>query len=205
MSRKEKAMLTRKKIFETSIKLIKEKGYDNVTISEICKESSVAKGTFYVHFDSKEDIVKESYYSDLSEYVLTMYNDYISQEDSNVVSAKNSLSIKEKIIYFIKTEFMFVNHIGFELTCRAYVSNLTECISGKSTHFEKREFGTVLKDLIIAGTSNNSFNSTKTSDELFLYIESFSRGITASWCFSNASFDIVLIGENFIRDMVGNL
>ena len=61
-SRKDKAADTKKRIFETSVALIKSKGYDNVTISEICKAAGLAKGSFYVHYKSKEDIVRESYY-----------------------------------------------------------------------------------------------------------------------------------------------
>ena len=42
-SRKDKAADTKKRIFETSVALIKSKGYDNVTISEICKAAGLAK------------------------------------------------------------------------------------------------------------------------------------------------------------------
>ena len=55
-TRKEKAAETKRKIFETAVRLIKEIGYNNVTISEICKAAGVAKGSFYVHYNSKEDI-----------------------------------------------------------------------------------------------------------------------------------------------------
>ena len=41
-SRKDKAADTKKRIFETSVALIKSKGYDNVTISEICKAAGLA-------------------------------------------------------------------------------------------------------------------------------------------------------------------
>lgn len=80
MLRREKAILTKNKVFETAIELIKEKGYDNVTISQICENAGVAKGTFYVHYKSKEDIIKESYYSDMSEFVMKQYQDLISQD-----------------------------------------------------------------------------------------------------------------------------
>ena len=51
-TRKEKATKTKRKIFETAVRLIKENGYNNVTISEICKSAGVAKGSFYVHYNS---------------------------------------------------------------------------------------------------------------------------------------------------------
>ena len=82
MLRKEKAILTKNKVFETAIKLIKEKGYDNVTVSQICEKAGVAKGTFYVHYKSKEDIVKESYYSDMGVFVLKQYQNLILKDEA---------------------------------------------------------------------------------------------------------------------------
>lgn len=197
MLRKEKAMLTKNNVFETAIELIKEKGYDDVTISEICKKAGVAKGTFYVHYKSKEDIIKESYYSDMSEFVLKQYENLVSQD--------KNMGIKNKIDKFIISEFMFANHVGSTMTCRAYVTNLTECISGSSKHFERRNFTKDLKSLILDGINQKVFNTEQTGEEIFLYLESFVRGVMASWCFSNGEFDIVKTGEKYISEVLKNL
>ena len=47
---------TKRKIFETSMKLFAEKGYDATSIEEITATVGVAKGTLYYHFTSKEEI-----------------------------------------------------------------------------------------------------------------------------------------------------
>ena len=47
---------TKRKIFETSMKLFAEKGYENTSIEEITATVGVAKGTLYYHFASKEEI-----------------------------------------------------------------------------------------------------------------------------------------------------
>lgn len=47
---------TKRKIFETSLKLFSEKGYDATSIEEITAVVGVAKGTLYYHFSSKEEI-----------------------------------------------------------------------------------------------------------------------------------------------------
>ena len=47
---------TRRKIFETSMKLFAAKGYDATSIEEITATVGVAKGTLYYHFSSKEEI-----------------------------------------------------------------------------------------------------------------------------------------------------
>ena len=47
---------TKRKIFETSMKLFAEKGYDATSIEDITATVGVAKGTLYYHFNSKEEI-----------------------------------------------------------------------------------------------------------------------------------------------------
>jgi AcrR family transcriptional regulator len=197
MSRKEKAILTKNKLFETAIGLIKENGYDSVTISQICEKAGVAKGTFYVHYKSKEDIIKESYYSDMSQFVIKQYQNLISQD--------KNMSIKNKIGQFLISELMFTNHVGCTMTCRAYVTNLTECISESSKHFERRGFTKELKMLILEGIDQKVFETDQTGEEIFLYLESFVRGLMASWCFSNAEFDIVKKGEKYIYEILKSL
>nr|WP_242568330.1 TetR/AcrR family transcriptional regulator [Clostridium botulinum] len=54
MLRKEKAILTKNKIFETAIEIIKEKGYNNVTISQICKKAGVARVLFMFIINPKK-------------------------------------------------------------------------------------------------------------------------------------------------------
>jgi len=197
MLRKEKSILTKNKVFETAIELIKEKGYNNVTISHICEKAGVAKGTFYVHYKSKDDIVKESYYSEMGEFVLNQYQSLISEH--------RNMSIKDKIEKFLIAELMFTNHVGYTMTCRAYVTNLTECISESSKHFEKRKFMKDLKMLILEGIDQKVFETDQTGEEIFFYLESFVRGLMASWCFSNAEFDIVKDGEKYINKILKRL
>ena len=57
-NRKELRVLnkTKRKIFEESLKLFAEKGYDNTSIEDITENVGVAKGTLYYHFSSKEEI-----------------------------------------------------------------------------------------------------------------------------------------------------
>ena len=66
---------TKRKIFETSMKLFANKGYDATSIEEITATVGVAKGTLYYHFSSKEEI----------------FNFLV---DEGVKLLKNSISIK---------------------------------------------------------------------------------------------------------------
>ena len=187
-TRKEKAAETKRKIFETAVWLIKENGYNNVSISEICKAAGVAKGSFYVHYNSKEDIVRASYYTDMNEYIHRNYTAFLD--------AHSNVSYNERIIYFMNLELEFAEYAGYEITCLAYTLNLGTCIPGPSEHLAKRGFSKNLYDAIQKNADKNI--STLSSDEIFHYFESVIRGIMATWCFSNNSFSIVEQGKKYI-------
>lgn len=52
---------TRKRITDTAMQLFREKGYENTSVTDICKASGVTKGTFYYHFPNKDEITREFY------------------------------------------------------------------------------------------------------------------------------------------------
>ena len=54
------ALASREKIFSTAQTLFAEKGYNNVSVADICKEAGVSVGLFYNYFRSKSDISIES-------------------------------------------------------------------------------------------------------------------------------------------------
>ena len=47
------------KIIKAALSLINEKGFDNVSVSEITEAAGVSKGAFYIHFKSKEDLIEQ--------------------------------------------------------------------------------------------------------------------------------------------------
>ncbi len=52
-------MDTKSRIMETAFKLLLKKGFDNVSINEVKKESNITTGGFYHHFESKDTLMVE--------------------------------------------------------------------------------------------------------------------------------------------------
>jgi len=50
---------TRVKILKTAFRLIKEQGYDQTKVSDICKASEISRSSFYYHFPTKDAILNE--------------------------------------------------------------------------------------------------------------------------------------------------
>ena len=59
MALTKKAERTKARLMESARRLISEKGFDNISVEDITKDSGVAKGTFYHYFACKEDVVRE--------------------------------------------------------------------------------------------------------------------------------------------------
>lgn len=49
--------LTREKLKAGAVRLLEQSSYHEIRISTFCEEAGLAKGTFYLHFSDKEDLV----------------------------------------------------------------------------------------------------------------------------------------------------
>lgn len=186
--RKEKAAATKEKLFSTAVGLIKEQGYNAVTVSQICRRAGIAKGTFYVHYASKEDIVRESYYSDMDIFIRRRYASFLEKFPDS--------SGGERVFRFLRLELEFAEFAGYELTCLAYAMNLGACVPGPSEHLQKRAFSQILYQEI-AGRMDEVRPGLSAAG-VFTYLESAVRGIMATWCFSNQGFRLGGAGAEYL-------
>ncbi len=58
--RKVRSQQVKQKIFNAALSLIQEKGYEYVTVSNVCQTAQVSVGSFYHHFGNKDELL--SYY-----------------------------------------------------------------------------------------------------------------------------------------------
>jgi AcrR family transcriptional regulator len=57
LGRQERGKETRRKLIRAATKLWSTRGFDAVTVEEICDEAGVGRTTFYLHFESKERLL----------------------------------------------------------------------------------------------------------------------------------------------------
>ena len=55
-----KSQETKAKIFRAARHILQKKGYEQLSIKNICEEAGVSNGSFYHHFKTKDDLL--SYY-----------------------------------------------------------------------------------------------------------------------------------------------
>ena len=123
---------TKRLIFEKSMELFANKGYDSTSIEEITSVVGIAKGTFYYHFQKKEDI----FYFLIDEGMKLLKNSIdikIKNEDSSIEKIKSIILIQ------IKVTMKYENFIRFILgqmwgteernkACKKCIENYIEII-----------------------------------------------------------------------------
>ena len=61
--RKNRSTATRRDILEAASKLIRELGFEKMTIRDVCAEAGVTTGAFYHHFSSKDELISQGFSS----------------------------------------------------------------------------------------------------------------------------------------------
>jgi len=174
-SRDLQAMETRRKIFNTAAQLITEKGFDNVTVEEICKQSGVAKGLFYHYFNSKADIVIETYMD-------------VDNKFSAEVMALPATTPYDRVIYAVSFQARYAKAKGLEFVKQIYKHQLD---TGTSFFIsEDRAFFRLIRDAIREGQQKNQLRSDFSAEVLTRLALSISRGITYDWCLHDGDYDI---------------
>lgn len=140
---------TKRKIFETSMRLFASKGYDATSIEEITSIVGVAKGTLYYHFSSKEEI-----FNFLIEEGMKLLQNSMSIKVASCRTLKEKLKailliqIKVMVKYQDFMTIVLTEVLGKDsrnLTCRKYVFEyidmleniIDESIRNRKSRFRK--------------------------------------------------------------------
>lgn len=104
---------TKEKIKKSFIQLINEKGFESMTVSDIAKQSQINRGTFYLHYVDKYNLMEklemEAIY-DLKQILLLDTNPKNLEDPIQLIPYE---SILHALIY-IKNDFEFIQALASE-------------------------------------------------------------------------------------------
>lgn len=150
-----KGFQTKKKIFETSIALMHERGYENTTMKDISEKSGVGIGTIYHHFKNKIDIINQ--------FVMNE-----EEEISNYMSGHRFISSKEKLEALINLQFDFLEIKHKEFLAVFTANSVLDPNDNIFMNFVTRH---LLLQILSEGETNNEFkciNSPKYVSEVII-------------------------------------
>jgi len=98
---------THKMIIEAFIRLVEERGYDDLTVQEIADEAMINRATFYAHFKNKQDLYDSIFHSTMNVFVSVLDPDQIVKgnrlklKQVEFVLTNIYQQIKENKVFFI--------------------------------------------------------------------------------------------------------
>lgn len=108
----EEKQLQKNILLDSGRQLILQKGVANISVDDIVTNAKMAKGTFYNHFSSKEDM--------LLSLIWGIYSDFINEAKAIITNSKPE-TMRETVGEFIKSilyeptkVFFFINHDDLE-------------------------------------------------------------------------------------------
>ena len=177
-------MDTKSSIMETTFKLFLKKGFNNVSLNEIIKESGITTGGFYYHFDSKDTLIVEV----IKKYIFNYFNFTIEQIRDFEGTHKEKL---KTVILSIVGDDGIVSEAtqlceGYKIDYRTLHILLVEGIQKYDVirehyaefHYKMFDF---IKEVVDDGVTNGIIRSDIASNELSLVIHTNLLGNILTW------------------------
>ena len=104
----QKSRETKEKIFQAAKRILQKKGYEELSIKNICEEAGVSNGSFYHHFKTKDDLL--SYYIEDQPKI-----------DPDLLELPDSVAgVKEGIIQVYMNYVKYCRELGVEFVSEYY-------------------------------------------------------------------------------------
>lgn len=146
------------KILDTALGLFEKNGTHLVSIDEIVKGAGVAKGTFYLYFKDRYDLISTLIIEKASKYMSLLSDEYDPRDFGDV-----STSVRHYIEYI--SDFLQKN----KTLCILIEKNLNTCVNAVAQTKEgpiKELYEKIFSELINCGVSEAEARA-----KLYLYIE----------------------------------
>ncbi|MBQ9790736.1 MAG: TetR/AcrR family transcriptional regulator [Clostridia bacterium] len=112
-----KSQISIEKIKKSISYLLKNDGYESLTITNICKNAHINRTTFYAHFDS----VNDALYQICEAYIVAIYDIFMNETLPYKARVKKSIEIIKKDLDFFS--YIFTNVSNLELKVIEMIEN----------------------------------------------------------------------------------
>lgn len=191
--RKEKTAQVKANIISAATRLLKEKGMDYVTVTNICKVAGVSVGSFYHHFSNKDEVL--SYY--LSEAFRINDLEFDRIEGNDIVA---------NIIRCYELYNQFLIDQGFDFVINYYTTS-NKSLYSRAKSISNSAIVAPIMDKIKAlcrQAQESGYMREDCDTDLFLYdLTVMEKGVIFDWCVCEGGYDLVSevsrIMDNYMR------
>jgi len=184
--RREQAAKTRQEIFDTAIELFDRKGYENVSMNEICEKAGVSTGAFYHHFKAKDQILMEQFLK-TDDFYRELLEDIAGMDD-----------YREKLRAFTTSTMRFMADMGLKMVKVTYHTQIGPDKKASYLGNENRALYSIIEGLYREGQERGQVRQDLRVEDLARLTIHCYRGIVYDWCLANGTFDLVRTGEEMV-------
>lgn len=173
--RQEAAQETRRKLVETARRIVRERGIAATNIDELCKACGVAKGTFYVYFKRKEDVIFELSGMDLGDLL----------EETK----RSAGDIRVRLEHFLVELSSYIEGNSLKLA-QEWIRNTAEpdLIGGNAGSIRLTQNLDAINELLADAASQGELRKDAPVGKLAQALLEVLYGEVLCWCTSNGAF-----------------
>ncbi len=175
--RQENALKTRQKLIDVTENLLKINGFNALCVEDITKSAGVAKGTFYVYFKHKEDIVAE------------ICRGYFKQIEDQINDMESADLIEKLSLYF--DSFMDAVMLYGINICREWIRGAIDPKTAPDvTDMTKWQYDVdMLKNILNNAVKNRELKEDTPIELITHLFISELYGMMTCWCMSDGVFE----------------
>ena len=181
--RKEQGEATKKRLYECARELFNEYGVDKVGVDDIVEAAGVARGTFYVHFESKDALIS-SLVSDYVNRVDMDYKTFLKALPPDMPAQEVLLALIGKICGVIEQT------LGYESMRTLYKTQLSNVPTTQNASGYNRALYQMLAAVLEKGVSRGGFQTSLPLDALSKHLVLAMRGLVYEWCIRYPDFNL---------------
>ncbi len=191
--RKQRAENTRRKLADTALRLYASRGYDRVAVDDICREAGVSKGTFYVHFATKDQVLVEEFLA-----LDRFYLDSLPQIDRIDTGIG-------RLLAFGRYSLRHISGLGKDYIKAAYSSQMAPGRGPSLLASRERASHGIALRLVREAQESGELRSDLQAEEIALSLVRAIRGIVVEWCLLDGGFDLERAGEPLLGILLDGL
>lgn len=166
---------TRRAILDAAAKLTKEKGFEKVSVRDICRCAGVTTGAFYHHFTSKEDLLNQGFAS-------------MDAFMERALEGSEALPPLERLEKLLRLYAAFMEDQGWETVALYYGRRLADpaAESMSPSRYTLRAMADCLNTLARQGILSPDYAPQWTAEFLFRHF----RGVVIDWILHRGSYPL---------------
>ncbi|HHX23777.1 MAG TPA: TetR/AcrR family transcriptional regulator [Thermoanaerobacterales bacterium] len=189
-NKKDESNLTKMHIVDTAIDLFRQRGYYNVSVTDICKASKISRSTFYYYFKSKDEI--------FDSFLLKPELIIFDKLPSILI---NSSSYIEQFYQIFETFLKEMMETGPEIFGQVLKRNIDNGDLKILVPYQITMWDIYI-NLIKKAQEAGEINNPNPPEEIVEAITYITVGISVIWCNKNGSFDLIAKNRQILEALL---